>query len=200
MNKSVRTYVRKGDKMEDSKIIELYNARSEDAIAQTATKYGAYLNKIAFNILNDTLDTEECVSDSYMRTWNAIPPAKPKVLRTFIGRITRNLALDYYEKKNAAKRGGGNVEACLDELAECIADRSDVESQVECSELARIISDWLGTLEKEKRVIFVLRYWHMSPVADIAEAMGMSVSNVKTTLFRLREDLRDCLTKEGFEI
>lgn len=186
--------------MEDTKIIELYNARSEGAIAQTAVKYGAYLNTIAFNILGDSQDAEECVSDTYLRVWNAIPPAVPKVFRTFIGKIARNLALDAYEKRNAAKRGGGNVEACLDELAECIADRSDVASEIEKAELVRSLNEWLSSLETEKRVIFVRRYWHMDSVASIAEHTALSESNVKVTLFRLRGELKEYLTKEGFEI
>ncbi|MBO4725945.1 MAG: RNA polymerase sigma factor [Firmicutes bacterium] len=186
--------------MEDSKIIELYNMRSEDAIARTSEKYGGYLNTIAYNILGDSSDAEECVSDTYLKVWNAIPPAVPKVFRTFIGKITRNLALDSFEKRNAAKRGGGNTALCLDELAECIADAGDVEKHVEMSELVRALNAWLEGLETEKRVIFVRRYWHMDGIADIAAALGLGESNVKVTLHRLRGELKEYLTKEGFEI
>ena len=190
----------KGNYMEDSKIIELYNNRSESAIAETASKYGAYLNQIAFNILANHEDTEECVSDCYMRAWNAIPPTVPRVLRTFLGRITRNLALDAYLKKTSEKRGSGIAEACIDELAECLASGGDTETAVVEAELVRALNSWLEGLEPEKRRLFVKRYWHMKSIAEISAETGLGESNVKVTLHRMREALRDYLTKEGFEI
>lgn len=189
--------------MDDLRIIELYNSRDESAIAQTAAKYGAYLNTIAYNILQDSMDSEECVSDTYLRAWNAIPPAVPRVLRTFIGRITRNLALDMYSARTAQKRGGGEVDACLDELAECLIDeagKDDAIAYIECRELASLLNDFLGTLPKQSRQMFVRRYYFLDSICEVAKRYACSESNVKTTLFRVRNELRERLKQEGYEL
>ncbi len=186
--------------MEDIRIIELYSARSERAIAETATKYGAYLNKIAFNILHDNMDAEECVSDTYMNVWEAIPPAFPKVFKSFIGKITRNLALDRYEKNTAQKRGGGRVPECLEELAECVGGSSEGAGFTEELEISEILNDFLEGLKPDTRKIFVRRYWYMDSIKEIAEGYSLGESNVKTTLFRVREQLREYLEKEGIAL
>ncbi len=185
--------------MEDARIIELYSARSEQAISETAAKYGAYLNTIAYNVLRDAFDAEECVADSYMRVWNAIPPAKPSVLKTFIGKITRNLALDRYEKRYAQKRGMGEVELCLDELSEVLAS-TEPELAIINGEITEYINEFLEELDSQTRRMFVRRYWYMDSIREIANSFGCGESKVKTTLYRLRENLRRHLQSKGVNI
>lgn len=188
--------------MEDKQIIELYEARDEAAIEQTRAKYGFYLSKIASNILKDPQDSEECVQDSYFKTWRAIPPAKPSCFRAFIARITRNSALDIYAARHSGKRGGGEYEAALDEIAESISDAGGVspEQTLELGELSRLISAYLEGLNLETRRIFVLRYWYFFPVSEIAAKMSVGESKVKTSLSRTRASLKSFLAKEGYTI
>ena len=186
--------------MEDEKIVDLYWDRREDAITQSQVKYGRYCHSIAYNILYSDEDSEECVSDTWLRAWGAIPPARPASLKAFLGKITRNLALDRYDAAKAKKRGGGETDTALDELAEVIPDASSQASAIEEIELTEILNDFLATLSPEKRRIFMRRYWYMDPVKDIAEFYGVSESKVKTTLFRCREELKTVLTKEGISI
>ena len=183
--------------MEDRDIIELYIQRSDDAVKETESKYGKYLMSVAKNILADVEDCRECVNDTYLNAWNMIPAARPASLQIYLGKITRNLALDRYDKLTAEKRGGGQYELALEELSECIAD---TEAAVEVSELPGLIDTFLADLGEEKRKIFVKRYFYMDPVKKIAEDLSVSESNVKTTLFRLRSDLKERLVKEGIEI
>ena len=183
--------------MEDTKIVELFFSRDESALLQTSAKYGAYCSSIAFNVLGNSEDASECMNDTLLRAWNSIPPQKPASLKAYLGRIARNLALDRYDKLTAEKRGGGQYELALEELSECIAD---TEAAVEVSELPGLIDAFLAELGEEKRKIFVKRYFYMDPVKKIAEDLSVSESNVKTTLFRLRSDLKERLVKEGIEI
>ena len=183
--------------MEDRDIIRLFFDRSEDAISGCQEKYGRYCKTIAFNILGNMSDAEECVSDCLFRAWNAIPPESPDSLKSYLGRICRNLALDIYEKLHAQKRGGGQMEACLDELSEVVADPS---SELEGLELSEILDSFLAGLEKEKRIIFVKRYWYAEPVRTIAEELGISESKVKTSLSRTREQLKKHLVQEGIRV
>ena len=169
--------------MEDNKIVELYNQRSERAIAETSAKYGAYLNKIAFNILRNPMDAEECVSDTYMNIWTSIPPAVPKIFKSFIGRIARNLALDRYDSLNAQKRGGSRVEVCLDELAECIGEKGGSAEFTENVELAELLDAFLEGLAPDARKIFVRRYWYLDSIAEIAEELGFGESKVPPPVF-----------------
>ena len=184
--------------MEDSKIIDLYWERSEDAIAESQHKYGPYCGKIALNILADLQDSEECVSDTFLKAWGAIPPNRPNCLRTFLGRITRNLALDRYDKNHADKRGGGELAICLDELSECIGTESDAQKQLESAELTAILDRFLAAQRPEIRKMFVRRYWYMDSITGIAERYGFTVSKVKTALSRARAELKIELAKEGY--
>ena len=184
--------------MEDSKIIELYWQRDEDAIRQTQEKYGRYCHSIAYNILCSDEDAEECVNDTYVKTWNAIPPTRPSKFSAFIGKITRNLALDRYDAAKAHKRDGGITEP-LDELAECIPDLQGGETATD-SELGEAINGFLAGLPKRKRIIFMQRYWYCCSVKDIALNLGMSESNVKVTLMRTRNEFREYLTRKGINI
>lgn len=184
--------------MGDEAIVALYWARSEEAIRFSEQKYGGYCGRIAGNILMNREDSEECVSDTWLRAWNAIPPQRPEFLRAFFGRITRNLALNLLEKRHAEKRGGaaGQYAEALDELAEIIADERPVDAE-ERIVLHQVMERFLAELKAEDRKIFVRRYWYFSAVREIAEQFGVGESKVKMTLLRARERLRAMLTEEG---
>jgi len=186
--------------MEDNRIVDLYWGRNEEAITQSSEKYGAYCKTIAYNILYDDNDSEECVNDTWLRAWNAIPPAKPGSLKAFLGRITRNLAIDRYDAAKAKKRGGGAYDVVLDEMAEVIADESPQSKAMEELELTEILNAFLEKLSPEKRKLFMCRYWYMDSIRDIASFYNISESKVKTTLFRTREELKAVLEKEGITI
>ena len=186
--------------MEDERIIELYFQRSEQAIAATAAKFGNYCYAIANGILKDHQDSEETVSDTYMDTWNSIPPTRPVRLPAFLGKITRRNALDRWEFLHAEKRGGGEVPLALEELEDCIPAGRDPERELENQELGRIISGFLRSLPGTERQVFVRRYWYLDSVREIGEAFGFSQSKVKSMLFRTRNKLRVCLEKEGIAV
>lgn len=183
--------------MEDEKIIELYWQRSENAIRETEGKYGPYCRSIAMNLLQQHEDTEECVSDTWLSAWNAMPPQRPNYLRIFLGRITRNGALDRLREKSRLKRGGGAAALPLDELAECIPAAHMTESQLEDAEIARVISVWLRTLSAEKRQLFVRRYWYFDSEAALCKRFGINRSKAASTLYRLRLELKAKLESEG---
>ncbi|MBO5736506.1 MAG: sigma-70 family RNA polymerase sigma factor [Clostridia bacterium] len=186
--------------MEDAKIVQLYLDRDEQAIPETANKYGNYCTSIAKNILGNREDAEECVNHTYLNTWNTIPPHKPKMLSTFLGKIVRNLAFNRYKYNTAEKRGGGETAVILDELSECVSGREDVEKAYEQKELAAVINDFLGTLPTEKRNIFVRRYWYAEDISDLATRFGMSYPAISMTLKRLRGKLREYLIERGYEV
>ncbi len=186
--------------MEDKEIIELFFRRSEKAIKETARKYGAYLSRLAYGILYSREDAEECVNDTYMKAWDNIPPACPKYLSAFLGKITRNIALNRYDMLKAAKRGGGQVPLTLDELAECIPDSSDVQRQVESQELTSLLDRFLGKLSPANRNVFMKRYWYFLSIEEIAEETGSSSDKVKMRLFRTRKKLKEFLLKNGVEV
>ena len=186
--------------MDDSKIIELYMDRSEQAISETARKYGRYCHYIAYNILHNDEDSEECVNDTYLRTWNSIPPKRPNKLQTFLGKITRNLSLNKYEKQSAEKRGSGQIPLILDELTECIPADRNSETLVEDMVIKETLDRFLENLSADARKIFVRRYWYMSSVKEIEEEYGLSESKVTVTLFRTRQKLKTVLEKEGIAL
>ena len=185
--------------MEDSRIIELYWERDERAISQTEKKYGKYCHSIAMGILRNELDAEECVSDTYLRVWEAIPPHRPERLPSFIGRITRNVSINRYIRDRAQKRNGF-TEVIFDEVAEIVPDPESAADAMDDRIISDAINAFLATLPKRTRIIFVRRYWYMSTVADIADALGLSESNVKVTLLRTRKKLRAHLLKEGITV
>ena len=186
--------------MEDTKIIELYEARDEGAIEATREKYGTYMNAIAYNITRSREDSEECVQDAYVKTWGAIPPAKPDSLKAFVGRITRNTALDRYSRNTAEKRGGSETDLIYEELAECLSEKAGSlpEDAVELKELTAIINEVLSTLSRDSRNIFVLRYWYMYSDAEVAEKLGFKEGKVRTSLSRTRAVIRETLIREGY--
>lgn len=183
--------------MEDEKIIELFWNRSESAISETAQKYGNYCYSIAYNILTNSEDAEESVNDTYMAAWKAMPPRRPSILATFLGKITRHLSIDRWRSRNRYKRGGGEIVLALEELEDCIADSQTVEMALERKQLAVVFNRFLDSLPKMERRVFLCRYWYLDPIADIAGYYGFSVSKVTSMLHRTRKKLRTTLEKEG---
>ena len=184
--------------MEDREIIALYWARRERAVEETDRKYGSYCWTIAYNILHSREDSEECVNDTWMRAWNAIPPNRPAILSAFLGRITRNLSLDRYKAGKTGKRGGGRMMVTLEELSECLPGGQNVEEAVEEAELSRLIDRFLRTLPEKECCIFLRRYWYVDTTLEIAHRYKMSEGTVKSTLHRTRQKLKLYLEKEGF--
>ena len=183
--------------LEDEKIIELYFERNETAIDETANKYGNYLYKIAYNILSDNEDSEESVNDTYLGAWNSIPPEKPKIFSAFLSKITRYISLNKIRNKNAEKRGNGEIALAFEEIEECIPSKSSVISEIETKELARMISDYLKSLPKTERIIFVRRYYYFDSISDICEKFGFSKSKTSSLLYRTRKKIMSYLKKEG---
>jgi RNA polymerase sigma-70 factor (ECF subfamily) len=186
--------------MDDDKIIALYHERSEQAISQTAAKYGKYCAKIAYNILHSREDSEECVNDTWLKAWNSMPPSAPKILSAFLGKITRNLSVNRVLHDNARKRGSGEFFLALDELSECIPSENSAEAAFEEKALCELISRFLAAQTAENRRIFMQRYWYLFSVKKIAEHYSLSESAVKMRLLRMREELREILIKEGYTV
>ena len=186
--------------MEDVQIVALYFDRNEQAIDETASKYGKYLFSIANNILFDHSDAEETVNDTYMGAWHSIPPHRPNRLSTYLGKITRRCALEKWKMRHAQKRGGGEVPLALEELADCIPGNDSPQSQMEMKELTRLINSFLKALPETEQRIFICRYWYLMGVKTIARDFGFSESKVKSMLSRTRGKLKMCLQKEGIEV
>lgn len=182
--------------MEDSQIIDLYWQRDETAIHETQQKYGAFCHRIARGILSLREDAEECVSDTWLRAWNAIPPERPLKLRAWLGRITRNLAFNLWQKNRAQKRGGG-MDALLSELDDCLPSSQNVAQEVEARELSARISAWLLSQKPEDRILFVRRYWYADSLKELAEARGAVPARLSERLYRMRLSLKSTLEKEG---
>lgn len=182
--------------IDDEKIIELFFARSEQAIWELDNKYGRIFSKLAQNILNNKQDAEECLNDSYWGAWNKIPPAHPNPLRAYICKIVRNISLTAYWKRAADKRGS-HYTIALEEIEACTADPRTVESEMEVKELARRIEEFLETLSAENRVIFMRRYWFSESYKDIAEFVGITEKNVSVRLTRIRQKMKIYLSERG---
>jgi RNA polymerase sigma-70 factor (ECF subfamily) len=175
-------------------------SRSESAIAETRTKYEKYLRTIAFNILANNEDTDECVNDTYFRAWGSIPPNKPERLSAYLGSIVRNLALTVFRRQNAASRAGSQYALSLDELEDCVSGNDSPESAAESGLISQAISSYLRTLPEEARVIFVCRYFYNDSISRIAGYFGAGESKIKSSLYRTRNGLKEYLGKEGIEI
>ena len=184
--------------MEDAQIIELYFQRKEEAIKETDSKYGSYCFAIAENILHNTEDSEECVSDTWLAAWNAMPPQRPTVLRMFLAKITRNLSFNRFHVRNAEKRGGGEIHLVLEELAECIANESDTENEYIAKELEQSVRLFVRGLPEREGDVFVRRYFFTEPVAVIAKRYHMTDNHVMVVLSRTRKKLKAHLEKEGY--
>ncbi len=188
----------KTEHISDEHIVELYWRRCESAIAETANKYGNYCCSIAYNILHNTEDAQECVNDTYLDAWNNIPPHKPNLLSAFLGKITRRISIDRWRKKNAEKRGGGEMDLVLDELEDCLSDRMDVETVIEQQEMMRIIGEYLEELPVTERRVFLRRYWYMESISVISNDFGFTESKTVSMLCRTRKKLRLKLESEGY--
>jgi len=186
--------------MEDEMIIDLLFQRDEDGLREAGVKYGKYLKTVAFRILGNSEDTEECLNDTWVRTWNAIPPERPTYFRAFLAKIIRNLALNRLEEQSAKKRGSGETAVCLDELSEVIADPSSVESEMEGEALREAIDRFLLGLMQEQRNVFLQRYFYFYSIKELSQMYGWGESRLKTTLFRIRNSLKEYLLKEGFTV
>lgn len=186
--------------MEDRKIVELYLSRDQQAVTETAEKYGRLLAKIANGILNSSHDAEECVNDTYLKLWEAIPPDEPHNLCGFAARMVRNLAINMLSKKNTLKRGQGMLDAVLDELSECIPSGSSIEECIDEKELTGLINRFLEGLPKKARIIFVRKYWWLDSVRSIADDLNMSENSVRAMLFRTKVKLKKLLEREGVNL
>jgi len=181
----------------DQEIVLLYWQRSEEAIAQSETKYGRMCRTIAANILRDACDAEEVVNDCWWKVWNSLPPQWPERLSAYVSRITRNLALSRLKRRNAQKRGGGEVLLALEELSECIPGGASPQQAVEARELAEAMDGFLARLDESTRDVFLSRYWYFASISDIAACSGFRESKVKNVLFRTRQKLSHYLQEEG---
>lgn len=183
--------------LEDKQIIELFWNRIESAIEETSRKYGRYGQYIAQNILQNKEDVEECVSESYWKLWDTIPPQNPSSLKAYFGKITRNIALHMWEKNRAKKRNSGSIELVFEELRDCIPGDSGMEQITEQMVITDVLNQFLQELNAEQRAIFLARYWYFSSIKDIASKNRISESKVKMILLRLRQKLKERLEKEG---
>ncbi len=183
--------------MKDEAIVDLYWAREETAISESQSAYGNYCYSIAWHILYNKEDSEECVNDTWWKAWKAIPPTRPTCLGLFFGTITRNLSLDRWKGKHAMKRGNGEMYVALDELGECLPDGQNIEDAIEAKELGRMINAFLHTLPEKDCNVFLRRYWYVEEYAEIAKKYGMNLNTVKTSLFRTRAKLKVYLEQEG---
>ena len=184
--------------MQDEEIIQLYFKRDESAIAMTEKAYGKYCFSVAENILHNPQDSEECVSDTWLRAWQSIPPQKPLRFKLFLAKIARNLAFDRYRMRHAEKRSGDEMAVVLDELEECIASNEDIEQEYEQKNLKEIINAFLRTLPTRERQIFLRRYFYAEPVKEIADTFGLNQNHVSVILKRTRKKLAEHLKKEGY--
>ena len=189
-----------GAPMKDDQIVNLYWDRNEDAIHQTQMKYGAYLAKVAYNILADYEDSEECVNDTYLAAWNSMPTNRPNVLSTYLSKITRQITIDMFRKKNRLKRYASEYAISLEDFGDSFADGTTPEQELDAKLLIDAINRFLRSLPIEQRRVFIKRYWYMSSITETATSFGLSESKVTSILFRVRNKLKDHLTKEGFDL
>ncbi len=183
--------------MDDTTIVNLYWQRNESAIAETAKKYGKYCFAIAYGVLGNENDAEETVNDTYLDAWNAMPPHRPSVLSTFLGKITRRISIDRWRRRTAEKRYNGQMEAVLDELSDCVASAENVEQTVEQQLVAERINAFVQSLPDAEQRVFLCRYFYMDSVEDIAKRFEFSQSKIKSMMQRTRKKLRVFLEKEG---
>lgn len=186
--------------MDDHSIVQLYWDRDDRAITATSQKYGKYCTSIAKNILGNSEDAEECVNDTYLNAWNAMPTHWPEQLATFLGKITRNLSFNRYKHNHAEKRGSGEVAVILDELMDCVSDTDTIEQEIDRKESLEAVNGFIQQLPKDRRTIFVRRYWYADAVAKIAQDRGMRQGTVSKILERTRKRLRVYLSERGFEL
>lgn len=186
--------------MKDEQIVALYWDRNEAAIGETAQKYGAYLSKIAFNVLSDFEDSKECVNDTYLKAWNSMPEHRPGILSTYLGKIVRQLSIDVYRKRKAVKRYASEYALSLSELEDSFAGGSTPQQEMDAKLLEEAINTFLHTLSKDARNTFVGRYYFFDSLKEVAAYCGMSEAGVKSMLHRTHQSLKEYLVKEGFDV
>ena len=186
--------------VQDEEIVELYWMREERAIRETDLKYGSYLNAVAFNIVHDTLDCEECLNDTYMGAWNAIPPSRPQALKAFLTAIMRRIAVNRYHKNTRKKNVPSEMTVSLSELEELWSDSTNVEKEFDAARLGEIISGFLRGLNERERFIFISRYYMAKPMDEICAFLNLSRSSVQKSLANIRTKLKNTLEKEGYSI
>lgn len=184
--------------MDDNTIIQLFNERNEAALSELSKKHGTYFQRLAERILCNYEDSQSCVNDAYLKTWETIPPAKPSVLRAFVGKIVKCVAVSMLRMSSAGKRGGGEFTLVLDELEECVSSGGDLEDEFEGKLLSEEISRFLEQCGEFNRQVFVLRYWYCESVSDIARELGTAENKISVSLYRTRRKLKEHLTKEGY--
>ena len=185
--------------MTDAEIVRLYFDRDEEALAQTKRLYGSYCLTVSRNILRDVRDAEECVNDALLASWRSIPPQKPENLKAYLGKLTRELAIDRLRIKDAKKRGESAATACFEELEE-VLEGGDVEEKMLEEELSALISRYLRSKDEKARGFFIRRYWYCDPIEEIARRYDCGKSKVKMTLMRMRAELCEYLKKEGYNL
>lgn len=185
--------------MDDAQIIALYFDRDESAIAESSRKYGNYCGTVAYGILHSREDAEECVNETWLHAWHAMPPQKPRHLHLFFAKITRNLSLSRWRRVHAEKRGGGELPLLLDELQECVDGTADVQAEAELREVKAALHRFLSGLPERELQVFLRRYFYAQGIAQIAANCGLSEGNTSVLLSRTRKKLREYLKKEGFD-
>lgn len=183
--------------LEDARLVELFWARDEAAIAESDAKYGSRLKQVSFNILSSHEDSEECLNDTYLKAWLSIPPQRPCYLFAYLGRIIRNLSFNVLEKRHALKRGGDTL---LTELTECIPSQATVEHEIDALELTELLVRWLKGLPAHERILFLRRYWYGDSLRELSDAGQLPARLLSGRLFRLRKALRKFLEQEGVAI
>ena len=186
--------------MSDEQIVELYWQRDERAIRETDRKYQHFLLTVAHNILRDAQDCEECLNDTYLEAWNAIPPTRPKVLQAFLATIMRRTAIDRYKAGKRQKRIDSELTVALSEVEEFLADGSDPAAELDAHELGRVISEFIRALPKRRMYIFMSRYYTARPIGEIARLLGCSESTVNKEIAAIKRDLKEMLEKEGYSL
>lgn len=184
--------------MDDSEIIELFNRRSETAVKAASEKFGALCRKIIYNILKNKEDCEECENDTYMKLWTTIPPKQPQILTAYIARIAKNTALSKYRAKHREKRGGSELDLIFEELSDIVPAPHTTQESVEAKETVELVNEFLKQLPREKRIIFVRRYWFCHGVKEIAKDVNLTPSNVSAILSRTKAALKDYLKERGY--
>ena len=186
--------------MSDEKIIELYFKRDEKAITQTDIKYRNFLLSIAYNIVHDTCDCEECLNDTYKDTWNSIPPARPSLLQAFLATIMRRTAIDLYKTKTRQKRISSEFTVSLSEIEDFVSNKDDTFSSVDANELGRVISDFVRSLSQRRMYIFMSRYYIFRPINEISKLLGCSESTVNKEIASIKKQLKEKLKEEGYTV
>lgn len=186
--------------MKDTDIVAMYWDRNEEAIAQTQRKYGAYLSKVAYNILFDFEDSKECVNDTYLAAWNSIPTNRPSILSTYLGKIVRQISIDVFRKRNTLKRYASEYAISLDELGDSFSDGMNPELALDAKLLDEAINRFVRELPDDARNTFIGRYYFFDSLKDVAAYCGMSESKAKSLLYRTRQSLKAYLVKEGFDV